>query len=103
MSEGHRRPPRKNDPDWWHTAVVYQIYPRSFADGNGEGLGTLADFDVLVKTLHGTGPDGSDTWLPAGSHLLLSSDGDGPCDNTGDGLAPVSSTWWHVPDDERTT
>lgn len=26
---------------WWHSAVVYQIYPRSFADANGDGIGDL--------------------------------------------------------------
>ena len=25
--------------DWWRNAVVYQIYPRSFADANGVGVG----------------------------------------------------------------
>lgn len=29
------------DPDWWKHAVVYQIYPRSFADSNGDGFGDL--------------------------------------------------------------
>ncbi len=27
--------------DWWKGAVVYQIYPRSFADSNGDGIGDL--------------------------------------------------------------
>jgi alpha-glucosidase len=29
------------DGDWWKTATIYQIYPRSFADTNGDGVGDL--------------------------------------------------------------
>lgn len=31
----------KGSKDWWRQAVVYQIYPRSFADHNGDGIGDL--------------------------------------------------------------
>ena len=30
------------DRDWWRGAVIYQIYPRSFQDSNGDGIGDLA-------------------------------------------------------------
>ena len=29
------------DPDWWRGAVIYQIYPRSYQDSNGDGIGDL--------------------------------------------------------------
>ncbi|MGJ9403981.1 glycoside hydrolase family 13 protein [Arthrobacter sp. KK5.5] len=32
---------RMDDPTWWRQAAVYQIYPRSFADANGDGIGDL--------------------------------------------------------------
>ncbi len=31
----------KKDPDWWRGAVIYQIYPRSYQDSNGDGVGDL--------------------------------------------------------------
>lgn len=30
------------DPDWWRGAVIYQIYPRSYQDSNGDGVGDLS-------------------------------------------------------------
>lgn len=33
---------RQTDRDWWRGAVIYQIYPRSFQDSNGDGIGDLA-------------------------------------------------------------
>ena len=34
---------------WWRDAVVYEVYPRSFADGNGDGEGDLCPVGVLVQ------------------------------------------------------
>lgn len=47
--------------EWWHDAVVYQIYPRSFADGNGDGIGDLRG---IIDRLDHIGSLGVDAvWL----------------------------------------
>ncbi|MDR0365234.1 MAG: glycoside hydrolase family 13 protein, partial [Bifidobacteriaceae bacterium] len=47
--------------DWWRTAAVYQIYPRSFADANGDGIGDLRGVTSRVDYLAELGVDA--VWL----------------------------------------
>jgi alpha-glucosidase len=42
---------------WWRDAVIYQIYPRSFADGNGDGTGDLAGVRQHLPYLRDLGVD----------------------------------------------
>nr|WP_280952660.1 alpha-glucosidase [Neorhizobium alkalisoli] len=42
---------------WWHTATVYQIYPRSFADSNGDGIGDLPGIASKLDYLKNLGVD----------------------------------------------
>ena len=44
-------------PKWWRTAVIYQIYPRSFADGNGDGIGDLVGTTARLESLKSLGID----------------------------------------------
>jgi alpha-glucosidase len=46
---------------WWQTAVFYQIYPRSFADGNGDGIGDFQGMTEELDYLAGLGIDA--LWL----------------------------------------
>ena len=46
---------------WWQQAVFYQIYPRSFADGNGDGIGDFAGMTAKLDYLRGLGIDA--IWL----------------------------------------
>jgi alpha-glucosidase len=43
--------------DWWRTATIYQVYPRSFADGNGDGTGDLAGVRSRLRHLVDLGVD----------------------------------------------
>ena len=50
-----------NTSDWYRQAVVYQIYPRSFSDLNGDGVGDLAGVIDKLGYLELLGVDG--VWL----------------------------------------
>ncbi len=43
--------------EWWRTAVIYQVYPRSFADGNGDGIGDLVGITDKLDSLASLGID----------------------------------------------
>lgn len=47
--------------EWWKKSVFYQIYPRSFADSNGDGVGDLPGIVVKLDYLAGLGIDA--IWL----------------------------------------
>ncbi len=50
-------PANRTGPGWWRSAVVYQIYPRSFADGNGDGVGDLRGIRQHLDHLEWLGVD----------------------------------------------
>ena len=54
------RPP-DHDQAWWRSAVIYQIYPRSFCDSNGDGVGDLAGITGKLDYIAGLGVDA--IWL----------------------------------------
>jgi alpha-glucosidase len=45
------------NPEWWRSSVIYQIYPRSFADGNGDGMGDLMGVTQRLPKLAELGID----------------------------------------------
>ena len=45
------------DAPWWKSAVVYQIYPRSFADSDGDGVGDLRGIIDHLDHVAGLGVD----------------------------------------------
>ena len=55
-----RSMPRADRP-WWETGVVYQVYPRSFADSDGDGVGDLAGITTRLEHLAWLGVDA--VWL----------------------------------------
>lgn len=54
-------PSRPQGADWWRGATVYQIYPRSFLDASGDGLGDLAGITRKLPYVASLGVDG--VWI----------------------------------------
>jgi alpha-glucosidase len=52
---------------WWRSAAIYQVYPRSFADGNGDGIGDLAGIRARLGYLRDLGVDAIwfSPWYPS--------------------------------------
>jgi alpha-glucosidase len=48
---------RSSDSPWWKHAVIYEIYPRSFQDSNGDGLGDLNGITERLDYLQALGVD----------------------------------------------
>jgi len=46
---------------WWRGGVIYQIYPRSFQDSNGDGIGDLPGITARLEHIARLGADG--IWL----------------------------------------
>ncbi|QHT56105.1 glycoside hydrolase family 13 protein [Cellulomonas sp. H30R-01] len=53
--------PCSPDAEWWRTAVIYQVYPRSFADASGDGVGDLPGITSRLPHLAELGVDA--VWL----------------------------------------
>ena len=56
-----------NPQPWWKNAVIYQIYPRSFQDSNGDGIGDLAGIIQRLGYLESLGIDA--IWLDVSTSL----------------------------------
>ena len=55
------RPASRPQPEWWRGAAIYQIYPRSFADSNGDGIGDLPGITAHLDYVASLGVDA--IWL----------------------------------------
>jgi len=61
MTEQNAVPATPVDKDWWRGAVIYQIYPRSYQDHNGDGVGDLVGITERLDYVAGLGVDA--IWL----------------------------------------
>ncbi|NDV51779.1 MULTISPECIES: alpha-glucosidase [unclassified Salipiger] len=57
MSKNTLPVPSTEDRDWWRGAVIYQVYPRSFQDSNGDGVGDLLGISRRLPHIASMGVD----------------------------------------------
>ncbi len=60
----------REERPWWRDAVTYQIYPRSFADANGDGIGDVEGIRSRLPYLKSLGIDAIwiSPWYPSPQH-----------------------------------
>ena len=58
---------RPGSAAWWRAAVTYQVYPRSFADGDGDGIGDIAGIRSRLPYIRDLGVDAIwlNPWYPS--------------------------------------
>ena len=58
---------RTDSAAWWRSAVTYQVYPRSFSDGDGDGVGDIAGIRSRLPYIRDLGVDAIwlNPWYPS--------------------------------------
>lgn len=61
MTKAAAKPARQTSSDWWRGAVIYQVYPRSFQDTDGDGIGDIKGIIERLPYIASLGVDA--IWL----------------------------------------
>ena len=61
LAEADKRAIARSTSPWWKGAAIYQIYPRSFADSDGDGIGDLPGVTAHLDHVASLGIDA--VWL----------------------------------------
>src|SRR4029453_14913495 len=84
---------------WWQRGVIYQIYPRSFMDGDGDGVGDLPGILRRLDHLPGLGAD--PVWLspvhPRPWTTSATTSATTPTSTRCSGPWPTWTSWWRPP------